>query len=217
MDLSWKYFESITYTNEKSETYIVVFVDGFPNRLHTEIVDLCSNELFITENLSKAQKSNLYVIVASRVEGNISEKQFNHIYMIEENNLYYKKYFFWYRDDEVDALNNMLENDFTSSNMNKNLVNYKHFSKFKENDLGYSLLSRLYIKFAFLTLFKIETLNKTLAEYIEESVNQLNISLYDNIVKNFDVSDSLDSEIDLIVLSDKELSDIDRQLDEVSL
>lgn len=219
MDVSWNGLRTTTYTNPKSETYIIVYIDGFPEDLYTEIMDLCTNKIFTTDQLTKAQKSNLYIVIASKVEEDITDAQYNHIYKIEENNLYYKKYFFWYTHAEVESLKTLLENNFTSENMNEKLIDYSGFKKFKDddNDIGYSLLSRLYIKFAFLTLAKISTLNKTLVEYIEESINELNSELFKSIVENFEESEDIDKEMELINLSEKELSDIDKLMEEVKL
>lgn len=217
MNVSWNELNTATYTNTKSETYIIVYVAGFPEDLYAEIMDLCTNKIFTTAELTKAQKSNLYIVIASKVEEDITDAQYNHIYKIEENNLYYKKYFLWYSDAGVECLKTLLENNFTSENMNEKLVDYNQFLKFKDNDMGYSLLSRLYIKFAFLTLAKISTLDKTLVKYIEESINELNSNLFKSIIKSYEESEGLDKEMELINLSEKELSDIDKLMEEVKL
>lgn len=219
MDVSWGDFSTVTYTNDKSETYIIVYVNGIPDSLYEDIMDLCTNKIFMSKKLTKAQKSNLYIVVTSKIEEALGDTQYNHIYKIEENNLYYKKYFFWYTDEEVDNLRKLLGENISSEQLNEKLVDYDSFLRFKESDLGYTLLSRLYIKFAFLTLVKIKTLNKTLTEYIEESVNELNPQLYEKMMENFDNNKSIDIEIDteieLINLTEKELNDIEKIIEEV--
>lgn len=215
VDMQWKDFNTKTYINEKSETYIVMFIDGLPKGLQESIVRFCSNELYKTELLTKANKSNLYIIIVSKVDGELTESQLNHIFMIEENNLYYKKFFLWYTESELSSFKELLEDDFSSHNMNKKLVDFEQFVKFKKENLGYALLSRLYIKLAFLTLAEIETLKKALVEYIKESVNKLNENLFDEVVDCFEKNSLIDGSIEIIELTEKDMGEIDKLMEEV--
>lgn len=222
VDIRWKGFDTKTYINDKSETYVVIFVDGLPSNLQKDIVSFCVSELHMSEKLTKANKSNLYIFIAAKVDRELTESQRNHIFMIEESNLYYKKFFLWYSESELNLFKELVGDDYTSQNMNKKLIDYDQFLKFKnqkfENEnLGYELLSRLYIKLAFLTLADIETLNRALVEYIKDSVNELNGNLFDEVVDCFEKNGSLDSSLELIDLTEKEIREIDKLMEEVDI
>ncbi len=212
-DVNWDNFYTVTYINEKSDTYIIVFIDDLSVNLHDELVSFSLN-VFNTKNvLSKANKSNLYIVIVLKVNDRLKESDLNIIFMIEENNLYYKKYLLWYTEEELLSLKQLLKSNYSSNNMDKILVDYKQFDKFKKSNLGYALLSRLYIKLAFLTLAEIKTLNKTLVEYIESSVNKLSEGLFDEVINN----STIDKSIKLIELNKNDMKYINKLMEEVKL
>jgi predicted DNA-binding antitoxin AbrB/MazE fold protein len=221
LDIIWEGHETMTYVNGNSEVYIIDFVEGIPDDLHTKISTFCSNGIFNSQLLTRAQKSNLYVVIVSKLTAELNDKQKNQIYMIEENNLYYKKYFMWYTNEEVLALKEILSGDWTLDSLNKNLIDYGMFTEFKmssENNKGYSLLSRLYIKLAFLTLNDIQTLDKSLMDYIKNKLKEINNDLFEKVIDFHKRNDkNMDELINMIDLDAKELREIDKLMSEVSV
>ena len=217
-DWQWKNLNTKIYINEKSETYILVFVDRLDDKLPSDIFSLCADELHTSDKLTQAQKSNLSIIIVTKIENKLSDIQKNIIYKIEESDLYYKKFVLWYSEEELKCMLAIVGNDYTPYSINNILVNKNLFERFKkcqEDNKGYSLLSRIYIKLPFLTLNELETLDKTLSEYIRESLNQLNLQLFEVITDHIDDSKVIDDSINLIELSKNELSAIERELKEM--
>ncbi|HBJ2614741.1 TPA: hypothetical protein LA742_003241 [Clostridium botulinum] len=215
-DINFKKSNIKVVTNKKSETYILVFVDEIVNTLPNKVFSLCADELYITDKLTQAQKSNLSIIIVSRVKDKLLELQKNIIYKIEESDLYYKKFVLWYSEEELGSLKQIIDNDYTPSSLNNKLVNRNLFKKFKndkEKSKGYDLLSRIYIKLPFLTLNEIVTLNKTLTDYVQESLNKLNVGLFKFITDHLENNEIVDDSINLFQLSQKELSEIDKELE----
>ncbi len=112
-DIHFQNFNTKVYTSKKSETYILVFVDGIINTLPNEVFNLCAEELYTTEQLTQAQKSNLSVIVISELKDKLLELQRNIIYKIEESDLYYKKFVLWYSEEDLKELKKIIGNDYT--------------------------------------------------------------------------------------------------------
>lgn len=217
IDTIWNEFDTQTYTNNNSEVYILVFVEEIPYDLHASIVSLCSNEIFNSNLLTKAQKSNLYVIIMSKVALGPSDNQLNQVFMIEENGLYYKKFFMWYSPEELQCLNELLQGDISSENMNRTLVDYNQFDKFKVDNKGYALLSRLYIKLAFLTLNDIKTLDKSLLEYIESNISKINKNLFNEIIGQYKRDGNIDDCIKMIEVDAKDEKDVEKLMKEVRI
>ena len=69
-----------TNSNKVSETYIVLFVDDINATLVDSISELCSAEIHNSDKLTKAQKSNLYIIIVVKRNGHFSESENNIIF-----------------------------------------------------------------------------------------------------------------------------------------
>lgn len=217
-DIHFEKFNTKVYISKKSETYILVFVDGIINTLPNEVFNLCAEELYTTDQLTQAQKSNLSVIVISEVQDKLLELHRNIIYKIEENDLYYKKFVLWYSKEELKKLKEIIGSDYTSNLLNDKLVNKELFTKFKKDKVkskGYDLLSRIYIKLPFLTLNEIVTLNRTLTDYVQNSLSELNTGLFKVITDDLEDDKLIDNSINLFRLSEKELDEIDKELESV--
>lgn len=215
-EIKFKGWDSKTYSNKVSETYIVLFVEGIEATLVESISELCSAEIYNSDKLTKAQKSNLYIIIVVKKNGQISELENNTIFRIEENELYYKKFFLWYDDTELEELKNRCKNDFNNDTLENMLLDNEAFSMFKENEelnKGYSLLSRIYIKLAFLTLNNVEPLDKNLSDFIEEAIVDVNDKLYQYVLINYENHDFIQKAYDYIELSEAEYVKIKKELE----
>lgn len=214
-EIKFNGWDSKIYSNKVSETYIVLFVDDINATLVDSISELCSVEIHNSDKLTKAQKSNLYIIIVVKRNGQFSESENNIIFRIEENELYYKKFFLWYDDTELKELKNRCENDFNNHTLEKILLDNKAFLGFKENkDLnkGYSLLSRIYIKLAFLTLNNVEPLDRNLSDFIEEAIMDVNDKLYQYVLINYEKDDFIEKAYEYIELSEAEYEKVKKEL-----
>lgn len=214
--IEFKNWYSKTYSNKVSETYILLFVENINSTLVDSISELCSAEIYNSDKLTKAQKSNLYIIIVVKGNGQLSELENNIIFRIEENELYYKKFFLWYDDTELEELRNSCDNDFSNDTLEKMLLDNESFSIFKENkelNKGYSLLSRIYIKLAFLTLNNVEPLDKNLSDFIEEAIVNVNDKLYQYVLTNYEKDDFIQKAYDYIELSESEYIKIKKELE----
>ena len=91
----------------------------------------------------------------------------------------------------------------------------KAFLGFKENkDLnkGYSLLSRIYIKLAFLTLNNVEPLDRNLSDFIEEAIMDVNNNLYQYVLINYEKDDFIEKAYEYIELSEAEYEKVKKEL-----
>lgn len=219
-NIEWEGWNSNTYTNSESETYIMLFLDYIPSDIVYNVFEFCSNVLYITEILSKAQKSNLNIVIISKISANISDLEKNIVFKVEENDLYYKKFLLWYGDDEVQALKKICNNNFSMNILDNILLDREKFRAFKNNEIigkGYCLLSRIYIKLAFLTLNNIKTLNKNLSDYINDSMSSINSNLYNYVINNDNDNDNefIENSLEYVVLSEKEIIKIESELEEI--
>lgn len=213
--LEWDGIDSITYNNCNSETYILIF-NEINEDLPDKIITFCSEQVYITEKLTKAQKSNLSIVVVSEITDELTELQKKIIFKIEENDLYYKKFLLWFSKSELEELNKRIISDFTIEYMNELLLDKKSFDDFKnklDSSVWYSLLSRVFIKLAFLTLNDIEVLDKNLLDYIKEEISILNIELYNTIQSTIEKEDLVDKTLELIDMSEDEIKKIDVDLE----
>ncbi|MGG7160989.1 ABC-three component system middle component 1 [Clostridium baratii] len=215
-EIEFNEWNSKTYSNKVSETYILLFVEDIKDTLVDSISELCSVEIYNSDKLTKAQKSNLYIIIVVRKNGQLSELNQNTIFRIEENELYYKKFFLWYDDTELEELKNNCGNDFSNNTLEKILLNNKSFFAFKENkelNKGYSLLSRIYIKLTFLTLNNVEPLDRNLSDFIEEEIVKIDDKLYQYVLTNYEKDDFIQIAYDYIELSEAERTKIKKELE----
>ncbi len=90
-EIEFNGWNSKIYSNKVSETYILLFIEEINNTLVDSISELCSGEIYNSDKLTRAQKSNLYIIIVAKKNGQLSELENNIIFRIEENELYYKK------------------------------------------------------------------------------------------------------------------------------
>ncbi len=97
--------------------------------------------------------------------------------------------------------------------LNKEL--FKKFKKDKGKSKGYDLLSRIYIKLPFLTLNEIVTMNRTLTDYVQDSLSELNTGLFKAITDELEDDKLIDNSINLFRLSEKELDEIHKELESV--
>lgn len=218
LDIQWENTNTKTYINEKSETYILYFIDEISGDIPDEVFNFCADEVYLTDKLTQAQKSNLSIIIVCKINHRLSDIEKKIIYRIEESDLYYKKFFLWYSQEELSDLMKMIGNECTAAVLNTILTNKDLFNMFKKNqndNTGYALLSRIYIKIQFLTLNELDTLDKTLFEYFQDELNMINKQLLEYISAHHEEKQLIDKSIDLVELEQNELQLIDKQLREV--
>lgn len=217
-DLEWSNTKIKTYVNKKSETYILYSSDKISSNLPEEILSFCADEVYVTDKLTQAQKSNLSIIVTCKVNQRLSDIEKNIIYKIEESDLYYKKFFLWYTQEELNDLMKIIDHKYTSHMFNTILTNKELFDNFKKDqseDKAYSLLSRIYIKFQFLTLNELEILDRTLFEYLQDEFNIINKQLFEYIDNHLNAKTLVDNSIELVELQPHDLALIDKELREL--
>lgn len=97
------------------------------------------------------------------------------ISQIEEDPYVFKKNVLIYSKKQMEELNGLIGNDFTVDNLNKLLNKASNFEKMKrgDQDSGYALLCRLFVKLPFLVYKKdTETTLHSLPEQIESELQK---------------------------------------------
>jgi len=114
------------------------------------------------------------------------------INQIEEDSYLFKKNIIVYSEKMKTALVELLRNDYSSCNMNNLLNNGSMFEKSKKNqNNGYTLLSRLFIKLPFLTYERGVRELDNLSEIIQKKSKDKGIEkLYEQLVE-LDINENI--------------------------
>lgn len=216
-NIDWVNLDTQTYIRENGETYIVIFSNTISISLYDEIIELCSSKINDSSSLSKTNKSNLYLLIVAKIPDNSIDDYLNTIFMIEENHLYFKKYLLWYSQEEIEALQGLLNNDYSMVQLDNMIINYGEFQRLKVKNPGYQLLTRIYIKLAFMSLSEIKVLDKDLMDYIKENCDEINNELYDAILVKNEESGFIDSLLSLVELSKKDIKEIEHLAEELKI
>ncbi|CEO08436.1 ABC-three component system middle component 1 [Paraclostridium sordellii] len=198
-------------SNEKSENYIVYFLDDL---IESNIENILSNNIYDSEIdfMNKEMKSNTSVIFIVKVkDSNLDDREKKSIFKIEEDPYFYKKYVLWYTEEEILNINNFIDtNNIANSIMNKKMftlmkeimeepikANKKKYKKISVADIkSYMLLCRLFIKLPFLTLKSIyDTTDGSEIDKFEKSILDI-FAKYEDISKELE-NDFIDLDIDL--------------------
>lgn len=212
-NIEWGERDTLTFINNIDETYVVLFAD-----LEKELVDnvfyLCADELYSSKEINTANKSNLSVITVVQIKDMLTDVEKNIIFQIEENELFFKKFVLWYTEEEIKELQNICNSCFKHSNLENHLLNYETFESFKENkrnQKGYDLLSRLFIKFPFLTLLNVKKYDRKLTELIDDNFNKISEQLNFKELSSKSVNDLLE----LVPLDQNEIGEIDKEIEKL--
>ncbi|MCI8409036.1 MAG: hypothetical protein HFJ09_07185 [Lachnospiraceae bacterium] len=205
------------YTNEFDDMYMIMETELNENTLN-ELLEV-SQEVYETDTVEKAKKSNWVMILLvkqkeyiANQQDHISDKQRKLILNIEENQYYCRKYILWYAEEERAALEAILDGNYTIKNISGILQNYNYFCEFKENaNKGYDLLTRMCIKLPFWNLSDIEGLDMSIEDMLREKVNVLADGLFDLLVEK----NSVDTLLEKIQLSEKDEREIEKKIKEL--
>lgn len=205
------------YTNRYDDMYMIMETELNENTLN-ELLEV-SQEIYETDAVGKAKKSNWVMVLLVKQEeyisdnqDHISDKQRKLILNIEENQYYCRKYVFWYAEEEYAVLDAMLDGNYKMKNISGILQNYEHFCEFKENNnKGYDLLTRMCIKFPFWNLSDIEESDKSIEDMLRKKVNFLADGLFDLLVEK----SSVDTLLEEIQLDKKDEEDIEKKIKEL--
>lgn len=198
-------------SNEKSENYIVYFLDDL---IESNIENILSNNIYDSEIdfMNKEMKSNTSVIFIVKVKDfDLDDREKKSIFKIEEDPYFYKKYVLWYTEEEIVNINKFIDtNNITNSIMNKEMftfmkeimeepikANKKKYKKVSVADIkSYMLLCRLFIKLPFLSLKSIyNTTDGSEIDKFEKSILDI-FEKYEDISKELE-NDFIDLDIDL--------------------
>lgn len=214
IDIKWGEKDTLTFINSIDETYVILF-DDLTKGLVEEVFNLCAEDIYSSRSINMANKSNLSVITVAKVNDSaLSSVEKNILFQIEENELFFKKFVLWYTQEELDGLINICSSCFEHKNLEKNLLDYNLFKSFKENkenEKGYALLSRLFIKFPFLTLLNVKKYDKKLTELINNNLNEISSQLTFEELSSKDVNDLLD----LVPVDKKEIAEIEKEIEKL--
>lgn len=205
------------YTNEFDDMYMIMETELNENTID-ELLEL-SQEVYETDTVEKAKKSNWVMILLvkqkeyiANQQDHISDKQRKLILNIEENQYYCRKYILWYAEEEQTALDTILDGNYNMSNISDILKNYDYFREFKEyGNKGYDLLTRMCIKLPFWNLSNIEELDKSIEDMLREKVNILADDLFELLEEKI----SVDTLLEKIQLSEKDEREIEKKLKEL--
>ncbi|WP_146212327.1 ABC-three component system middle component 1 [Lachnotalea glycerini] len=197
------------FVNNYDEMYFVIETELDKNTLD-EVISICA-EVEKDSQVKKSYKSNWGVILITAIEGELTWQQRKRVMSIEENKFFCRKYVLWYNDEEKKKLEEICGKDYGSSNMSTILENYDLFKEFKiNNNVGYDLLSRIFIKLPYLNLNSLETTDKTILDFIKIKLNNIHPELYRLLVEDNN------SEIeDYVLLSDNENESINKKIEEL--
>lgn len=205
------------YTNKFDDMYMIMETELNENTLN-ELLEL-SQEVYETDTVEKAKKSNWVMILLvkqkeyiANQQDHISDKQRKLILNIEENEYYCRKYILWYAEEEQTALDTILDGNYNMSSISDTLKNYDYFREFKEyGNKGYDLLTRMCIKLPFWNLSNIEELDKSIEDMLREKVNVLADGLFDLLVEK----NSVDTLLEKIQLDEKDGKEIEKKIKEL--
>lgn len=209
------------YKNNNDETYILFFVKKLGNELLNQILKFLEKQVYNNEIFSRAEKANLAIILIYKTE-KLKDEEKNYIFQIEENALFYQKFFLWYTQEEYDALIKYINKEKVSQYFYENIINKENFEEFKEsinnenkedNVKAYELLSRIYIKLPFMTLNNIDTLSKSLFEYVKQNLDNLAEGLFNMIENNNE--DNIDNIINMVEITERENKSIEKEISKV--
>ncbi|GEQ20241.1 hypothetical protein CBU02nite_07470 [Clostridium butyricum] len=213
-DFKWGQRDTLTFINKNDETYVIYFAN-LSKDLVDDVFNLCSEDIYKSSNLERANKSNLSIIIIPNIENEIlSDVEINIIFQIEENELFFKKFVLWYTHEELDDLKEICNNSFDYKSLEEQLLNYDRFNAFKNNNTnqkGYNLLSRLFIKLPFLTLLNVEKYSKKLTELIDSNLIEISSQLNVEVLEGRDVK----SLLTLVPFKQEEIDEIDKQIEKL--
>lgn len=198
------------YINKFDEMYLVVEGDLSKNVLD-DIIEICL-EVEKDTRISKRYKSNWVLVLLTPIDAGLSRNQRKRVLLIEENKYFCRKYVMWYTAEEKEELEKLCNGNYSTSNINGIIEDYRNFSKFKNSDYkGYECLSRIFIKLPFLNLKNLRTTDKTILDFIKKELNGINKDLVEKLgTGDIDFIESV------IILSDKEMKDIDKKMAELT-
>lgn len=206
------------YRLKNKDYYAIYFLDELSEN-SIDIINTISKDLYKGEKITKEEKSNTTIIVCVKVQKlELSEKEKNIIFAIEENTINFKKYVLWYKEKEVNLLKDEYLEKINDGNYLSNIItnSYDKFEEFFKNPNksdGYSLILRIFIKFPFLTLNKINPLEKDLDYYMKEELNKISDKL-ENILDVQDISEDI---LNSIVLNEKDKRELKKYMSGVEL
>lgn len=197
-------------SNEKSENYIVYFVDDLCKVNIDEILDEKILNISL-DHINKEMKKNTSVIFVTKTDNSeLSNQEKKIVFKIEEDPYFYKKYVLWYTEEELTSIQEYMD-DMTKHLMNKEL--FQNMKEVLENDnvdrqdsevlkvYSYILLCRMFIKLPFLSLKTIyNNPDSNELQNFEKKI-ELILDKYRSLVKELDNDN---------ILLDIELSDTDK-------
>lgn len=198
------------YVNEYDEMYFILEGEIHEDTLK-EILGICA-EAEANKEIKKSYKSNWILILLSPVDDELLWEQRNMVLSIEENKYYCRKYVIWYNSDEKEEVLKLCKNDYSIQNINSIIGNYDYFNQFKTSEnKGYECLSRIFIKLPYLSLITLETIDKTMADFVQKKLNEIHPDLFCKLA----IGDVEKIE-DYVMLSQKEKSEIDKEIEKLT-